>query len=147
MDLVAESGSVIRERRCVVTNNVQVQLEAEFPWGVLLLTDSTSREVIPSWTSHEATVAVAETALVMRVLHGDEGCVDVRVVRSVSAVRGGPVFDGWIEVESGALRLSDALGDQAVELQLVPGRHRVRLFSDDPLEGTQVDVVLDDPVQ
>lgn len=78
--------------------------EAEFPWGVLLLTDSASREMIPTWASPEVTVAVAQTALVVRVRHADDGPVDVRAVHSASAVRGSLVWDGRISVHSGVLR-------------------------------------------
>lgn len=116
--------------------------EADFPWGILLLTDSASRETIPTWTSPEATVAVAQTALVVRVRQADDGPVDVRAVNGASEVRGSLVFDGRISVRSGVLRLSDALGEQVIDLPVERGDHRVRLFANDPHEASEVDVLL-----
>ncbi|MBP8879942.1 MAG: hypothetical protein KBF43_00845 [Dermatophilaceae bacterium] len=116
--------------------------EAEFPWGVLLLTDSASREMIPTWASPEVTVAVAQTALVVRVRHADDGPVDVRAVHSASAVRGSLVWDGRISVHSGVLRLSDALGEQSFDLPVERADLRVRLFANDPHEASEVDVLL-----
>ena len=52
---------------------LKAELEAEFPYGVLLITDAESAEQIPSWDSPEEPVAVAASALVVRVRHADEG--------------------------------------------------------------------------
>jgi hypothetical protein len=57
-------------------------LEAEFPYGVLLIPDAESKEEIPSWDSAEEQVAVAGSALVVRVQNADEREVTVRICDS-----------------------------------------------------------------
>ncbi|WP_157181266.1 hypothetical protein [Actinopolymorpha alba] len=92
------------------------EFQAEFPWGLLLVTDAASREEIPTWTAPGEMVAAASTALVARVKHQDEGEVLVRVWDDSSEVLGRPVFSGVIELPSGVLKVSDALGDNSIEL-------------------------------
>jgi hypothetical protein len=79
-------------------------LTAEFPYGILLVTDATSTEPIPSWDSAEEQVAVAGSALVVRVRHADEGEVTVRVQDAPADVSGGLIFTGEIAVPSGWVR-------------------------------------------
>ncbi|MGY4773272.1 hypothetical protein ACXC9Q_40720 [Kribbella sp. CWNU-51] len=81
--------------------------EAEFPYGVLLITDAESTEQVPSWDSPEEPVAAS--GLVVRIRHADEGEVTVRVVDSPGDAAGGQIFAGELEVKSGVLKISDAL--------------------------------------
>jgi RNA polymerase sigma factor (sigma-70 family) len=118
------------------------ELTAGFPWGVLLLTDDASTEPIPSWRSEGEQVAACESALVVRVLHGQEGQVTVRVWHVNGQVEGGEAFRGFLEISSGILRVADALSEQVVRLSLKPGRHSVNVYADRPGEATRVDVVI-----
>jgi hypothetical protein len=116
--------------------------EAEFPYGVLLVTDATSTEQIPSWTSPEEPVTAAATALAVRVRHADEGAVAVHVVDSVNDVAGGQLFGGGLDLPSGVLRVSDALGTVIAELSVPPGRVAVELYADSVTEAAEVYLVV-----
>ena len=121
------------------------ELTGDFPWGVLLVTDSRSTEPIPSWASRTEAVAAAASALVVRVQHADEGPVHVRVVGISPVASGELVFEGYLAIESGLLRVSDALGDNALEIPMSPGNHAIRVHSNSRAAATEVDLVLDDP--
>ncbi len=103
---------------------LKAELQAEFPYGVLLITDAESTEQIPSWDSPEEPVAVAASALVVRVRHAgegegaDEGEVTVRVFDSPGEAAGGQIFSGELEVKSGLLNISDALSAATTEVQV-----------------------------
>jgi hypothetical protein len=117
-------------------------LTAEFPYGVLLVTDATSTEPIPSWDSAEEQVAVAGSALVVRVRHADEGDVTVRVHDAPADVSGGLIFTGEIAVPSGVLRVSDALGNNAAEVGVTPGLLPLQLYADSNVEASVIHLVL-----
>ena len=119
------------------------ELVAAFPWGVLLVTDSQSAEQIPSWESSAHPVAWSDTAVLVRVQHADEGEASVRVISNEADARGSEIFDGFLHVPSGTVRVSDALGHESLEVHAAPGAHRLRLYSDDPHEAAAVDLLLD----
>jgi hypothetical protein len=121
---------------------LKAKLDARFPYGVLLITDSTSIEPIPSWATPDEQVAVADTAFVIRVLHGDEGEVAVRVWDSESDAHGGLSFSGETDLPSGALRVSDAMGGVAAEADIGAGRRSVSIFADSNVEASAVHLVL-----
>lgn len=121
---------------------LRAELEAGFPWGVLLVSDADSREEIPSWAADEAQVAAASTALVVRVTHEDNGEVAVRVLDDVSEAKGEVAFSGSLMVPSGRLRISDALGARAIELEIENRSVELSIHTDDPAEAAQVDLVL-----
>jgi hypothetical protein len=121
---------------------LKAELEAEFPFGVLLITDAASTEQIPSWDSDEEQVAVAGSALVVRVQNADEGEVTVRVFDSPADAAGGLIFTGEIEVSSGVLRISDALGTSTAEVHVEPGPLPIQIFADSHVEASTVHVVL-----
>jgi hypothetical protein len=118
------------------------ELAAGFPWGVLLITDAASQEQIPSWDSDDDQVAVASTALVVRVLHRDEGEVAIYVWDDASAAKGHTAFSGVLRVPSGRLRISDALGDESVEIEIRGAAIVVEIRTNDPREASEVHVVL-----
>ncbi|WP_405071538.1 hypothetical protein OG558_19545 [Kribbella sp. NBC_01510] len=99
---------------------LKAELEAEFPYGVLLITDAESTEQIPSWDSPEEPVAVAASALVVRVRHAGEGEgeVTVLVVDSPGDAAGVQIFAGELEVKSRVLKISDALSAATTEVQV-----------------------------
>ena len=124
---------------------LKAELEAEFPYGVLLITDAESTEQIPSWDSPEEPVAVAASALVVRVRHADEGGegeVTVRVVDSPGDAAGGQIFSGELEVKSGVLKISDALSAATTEVQVTPGPVPVQIYADSTVEASSLYVVL-----
>lgn len=119
------------------------ELDAAFPWGILLVTDDASTEPIPSWASDDEQVAACDSALVVRVMHGQEGDAEVRVWSVQGEPGGNEVFEGFLEVPSGTLRVADALSEQVLRLSLEPGRHTVTVYVDEPHEAAKVDVVID----
>lgn len=121
---------------------LKAELAADFPYGVLLVTDAASTEEIPSWDSPEEPVAVAASAVVIRVRNADEGEVSVRVVDTASDAAGGRIFAGVLEVKSGVLKLSDALGAATTELAVPPGPLAVEIYADSIVEATAVYVVV-----
>ena len=118
-------------------------LELECPWGVLLITDDESTESIPSWASDEEQVTSTPSALVARVMHQDDGEVVVRVWDGDGAFGGSVSFRGEIQIDSGRLRISDALGQVAVVVVVANGRHRVDLYSNSAVEASEINLVLD----
>ena len=122
--------------------SVAVELVANFAWGVLLICDCESIEEIPGWGSAHELVATAETAVVVRVRHGDEGEVSVRVLAGEWEARGPLVFEGPLQLNSGILRASDALGHEVLDVPVTPGLHLLRVYADDHLEATMVDLVI-----
>lgn len=45
------------------------ELRAQFPFGVLLVTDDKSTDPIPGWSSEEQQVTSTATAMVMKIRH------------------------------------------------------------------------------
>lgn len=119
------------------------RLEASFPWGTLLVTDGKSSDPIPKWSSDDHQVTASSTALVVRVLHGDEGTAVVRVWRGEGDINGTEEFNGALEVPSGTLLVSDALGKQEIKLNVPPGPMSIRVFLNEPREATQVDILVE----
>lgn len=111
--------------------------------GVLLVADDGSAEPIPGWRPEDEQVAASGSALVVRVMHGQEGDAEVRVWSVHGEVDGSEAFRGFLEVPSGTLRVADALSEQVVRLPLRPGRHSVRVYVDEPREAPKVDVIVD----
>ena len=121
------------------------KLEAGFPWGVLLVTDEGSTELVPEWASDDEQVSHGESVAVLRVMHEDEGDVLVRVWDDANAARGNVVFRGSLNLESGVLRVSDALGAGVRAIPTTPGWTDVVIYTDAATEPTRVDVVVAAP--
>ena len=113
------------------------------PWGVLLVTDDESTDAIPSWASDEDQVTNSSTALVTRVVHQDDGEVLVRVWDGGGTFGGGLAFVGILQIDSGRLRVSDALGQQPVVVEVRPGPHGVQVFANSSVEASSIDLVID----
>lgn len=118
------------------------QIHGRFPWGLLLITDDASNEAIPTWDEKSAPVTSSSTALVVKVLHEVDGPVTVRVARQQSASEGVVMFDGAIDVPSGALRVSDATADQAIRVDVAPGPVSLRIIGERRESPTAIEVVL-----
>ena len=120
------------------------EMQGPCPWGLLLVKDSESKEEIPTWASDEEQVAFAATALVVRVLHQDEGDVLVRAWDDNNDVRGGLTFSGEIDLPSSLLQVSDALGEQFVEIAVPTVRQHIEVYTNAVREASEVHLVLSD---
>jgi hypothetical protein len=83
---------------------------------------------------------------VLRVQHADEGPASIRFAPSPSAGTE-LVFAGVILVESGVLRVSDALGEHTLAIPVPRGRHDVRVYAISRTQATEVDVMLGQPAE
>ena len=122
--------------------NILATLVAEFDWGILLVSDSQSSEIVPPWVDDDTLVTHAKSALVSRVRHAEEGWA--RVVVSTDQMDSSLVdyFTGLVDISSGVLVVSNATGASMVEVSVVPGRHEVRVLANDPREPDFVNLVL-----
>lgn len=118
------------------------ELEASFPWGLLVVTDSRSREQVPDWASNDEQVTRGETVAVLRVKHQDEGDVVVRVWDDTSAVTGDLAFRGSLNIGSGLLTVSDGLGEALPEIPTRAGPTAIAIYADAETEPTEVDVIV-----
>jgi hypothetical protein len=118
------------------------ELRTHFPWGLLLVTDAEASDRIPQWDSDEEQATASDTAVVLRVLHGDEGETTVRVWDDESSADGYEAFDGTVDLPSGTLRIGDALGEETVTVRRETGRVRLRIVTNEPREPNLVDVVI-----
>lgn len=117
-------------------------LTCRFPWGVLLVTDADSTELIPQWTSDDEQVTAAGSALVVRVMSDIGGDVDVHVVNNEEETTGTRVFSGRLSVPSKILKVSDALGERSASVALNRENIAVEVFLDKPSEATSVSLLL-----
>lgn len=108
-----------------------------------MIADETAREEIPTWESAEAVVTASTSSLVVRVIHEQEGRAVVRLSRSHDSA-GSVVFDSTLDIPSGRIRASDAMGRNGVTLSVRPGTHRVQVTVNNPSEATLVEVVVID---
>lgn len=117
-------------------------LDMEFKWGVALLNDPHSDEDPPEFDSLQQSVTSAGSAMAIAVRHGDEGQTSVKVFSEPHTPTGEWVYGGTILTSSGKLVLSDARGINTVEFALSPGVHKVSVHVDDPIEPTNVEIVI-----
>lgn len=118
------------------------ELSAAFQWGVLLVTDASSTEQIPDWSSPDERVTAAGSALVVRVMPDVEGNVDVYVVNNDEDVQGTRVFSGRLAVPSKMLKVGDALGETTASVALGKEEIGIEVFLDEPTEASAVSLLL-----
>ncbi|MFC4853015.1 hypothetical protein [Actinophytocola glycyrrhizae] len=106
------------------------------------MADVESTEPIPAWATAEDQVTAAKTALVVRVLHADDGETSVRIWDTDAEVSGVQIFTGSIELPSGVIRVSDAHREQKTELNLGVGRHDITVFADANTEASVIDLIV-----
>lgn len=121
---------------------VLAELTADFPWGVLVVTDDSSVEEIPQWSRPDQVVAVAKSALAVRVRHADEGPVTIRVCDTQIDAVGELVFAGSLHLESGVLRICDALCEESAVVQIAAAGLNVGVYANQRSEATAIDVVI-----
>lgn len=118
------------------------EMQADFAFGVLLVTDESSSEAIPPWGSTEEQVTAATTAAVVRVRHSDEGPVRVKVWDNDAGVAGAAAFDAHLQVPSGLLKVSDAMGSIWLSFAVPARACRLRIFVNSAVEADQLDLVI-----
>jgi hypothetical protein len=136
-----------KPRRINIPNGVIVrlaELSGAFQWGILLVTDASSKEQIPDWSSPDEQVTAAGSALVVRVMPDVEGNVDVYVVNSDDEVHGTRVFSGRLAVPSMMLKIGDALGGMTTSVALGKAEIGIDVFLDEPIEASAVSLLLRD---
>lgn len=119
------------------------EMNTDLPWGLLLVTDAGATDEIPGWNSDEQIVTASETALVVRTRHAQEGAVVVRLRASFHEVRGDSVFEGFLRITSGTLRVGSASGESFIDVVVEPGLHRVCVFVTPLEEAEAVDLLID----
>ena len=118
------------------------KLVAGFPWGVLLVTDEGSMEPVPEWAADEEQVSHGESVAVLRVMHEQEGDVMVQCGTTLTPAPGSVVFQGSSKLESGILKVSDALGEAVLAIPTAAGSTVVVIHTDAATEPTRFDVVV-----
>jgi hypothetical protein len=119
------------------------ELNADFQFGVLLITDRDSSEEIPPWGSTDEQVTAAESAAVVRVRHADEGAAVVRIWDDDSEVVGAVAFEGRLRTPTGQVTVSDALGNSAVTVEIGHEVCNVRVFVNSSVEADHIDLVVE----
>jgi hypothetical protein len=90
------------------------------PWGLVLLSDADSRELVPTTMEGACAVGVG-TAVVCRSIHGQEGEALAEVLLNSEPSDLQLVYDAEITVPSGTLRLGDAGDEETVSVAVDPG--------------------------
>ena len=109
---------------------------------MLLVTDASSTEQIPDWSSPDERVTAAGSALVVRVMPDVDGNVDVYVVNNDEDVQGTRVFSGRLAVPSKILKVGDALGETTASVALGKEETGIEVFLDEPIEASAVSLLL-----
>jgi hypothetical protein len=119
------------------------ELRARFPFGVLLVTDDASQEVIPAWETDDQQLAQARTAFVMRIRHEVDGPAIVRVWDSAPAdeirVSLEPIH---LMVPSRMLRISTAEGEQLTRVPVTSDDVWISIAASDARYPETVDMVV-----
>lgn len=121
---------------------IEHTIRARFPWGLLLICDEDAKEEIPAFPFPGAPVTSTGTTLVVSVLHSQVGEATVTIRSNPLAASGVLVYKGALGVPSGRLRISDAVGDSAVTLNIVGAVQPLQVYVDQAHEASHVDVVL-----
>jgi len=118
------------------------ELRAQFPFGVLLITDEESTEPIPDWSSDDQKVSSGANAMVVKIRHEVDGPAIVRVWDDDPHKAGRAAVERELTVKSGALRVSTATGDHAVRIPVPAGTVRVRVVASAPRNPGEIDLVV-----
>src|ERR1700686_1794515 len=114
------------------------ELRAQFPFGVLLITDEKSTEPIPDWSSDDQQGTSAVTAMVVKIRHEVDGPATVRVWDDDPHRTGLAAVERELTAKSGALRVSTASGDHFVRIPVPVGTVRVKVVASGPRDPDEV---------
>jgi hypothetical protein len=102
-----------------------------------------STDPIPTWSSEPELVAVCPNALVVKVVEDVEGRAAVTVWQDGGNIeRQTKVFSGELSLPSGNLRVSDAVGEQAISMNLPPSNVHLDIFVNELQEASKIDLVV-----
>ncbi|GGN65076.1 hypothetical protein GCM10010112_25990 [Actinoplanes lobatus] len=120
-------------------------------WGLVFITDSALEDTgLPETfgtepDSRQVDFMSNETATVLRVQHGSDGDVEVRLwVGEEDWGNQGEFEIGvtTISVPSGMIKVSDVLEQKFIQVKVDPGTYRLQMNGDSPSEPAVVDLVL-----
>ncbi|MBW6435004.1 hypothetical protein KZ829_14780 [Actinoplanes hulinensis] len=120
-------------------------------WGLVFITDSALEDTGLSEAfdtepdGRQVDFMSNETATVLRVQHGSDGDVEVRLwVGEEDWGNQGAHEIGvtTISVPSGMIKVSDVLEQKFVQVKVDPGTYRLQMNGDSPCEPAVVDLVL-----
>jgi len=119
------------------------ELRAQFPFGVLLVTDDKSTEPIPGWSSEEQQVTSNATAMVIKIRHEADGPATVRIWDEKPSARNRVELDDvTLESPSGVLRVSTATGEHAVRIAISVGSAHIRVLASAIHDPDEVDLIV-----
>ncbi|GAA0433898.1 hypothetical protein Aca07nite_01370 [Actinoplanes capillaceus] len=133
------------------TNMLMAGMCQDLGWGLVFITDSAVEEAgLPSAFETESDGRQVdfmsnETATVLRVRHGSDGDVEVRLwVGEEDWGNQGSHEIGvtTISVPSGMIKVSDVLEQKFIQVRIDPGTYRLQMNGDSPTEPAVVDLVL-----
>ena len=116
------------------------RLNVTFAWGLVLVIDKGSKDEIPEWANDHEAVSAATNALMVRVLHGQEGPVSVSIEESGVSRLPKCIFDGELAVNSGILMVGDIPGEHILRIEVTPGVHALRIFADDGARAERIEI-------
>lgn len=119
------------------------EMTAGFQFGVLVVADDEASEEIASWLSSEEQVTASHASVAMRVLHQQEGEVQVKVWHGRDSGSGVLVFAGMIDVPTGIVRISDVVMSQVLRVPVGKGCHRIEMYANSTVEASEISVLFD----
>ncbi|MFE0022540.1 hypothetical protein [Amycolatopsis sp. NPDC059021] len=113
------------------------------PWGLLRIESVGSTIGIPEKDPEGSPVDSHEECVVVTVVHGDIGPVDVGVSLDDGEDEGTCVFDGVLRVLDDGIEVADIVGEDFRRHYPVPrGPARLRIWLDNPEEAQRVRIRL-----
>jgi hypothetical protein len=119
------------------------ELRAQFPFGILLVTDDTSTEPIPKWSSDEQQVNLARSAMAIKIRHEADGAAMVRVWDGDQKVPDArDVATVFLKTPSRILRISSAAGETFIRVDVPTDEVRVRILASAARDTDEVHLVI-----
>ena len=119
------------------------ELRTKFPFGIVLVTDETSTEPIPKWSSDVQQVTLASSAMAIKVRHEVDGPAIVRVwdgdptlpnARDLATV--------FLKIPSRALLVSTAAGETFIRVDVPTDEVRIRILTSAARNPDEVHLVI-----
>jgi hypothetical protein len=115
------------------------------PHGVVFVYDFDNRKQSPDWSTPEQVAAGTDEAIRIRVVHGQAGSADIRVVRGMSTADLIEAYRGQVHLEFGNLMVTDANEENVLVVQLEPGLRAIRICVDSTPWPRTVEIAVDEP--
>jgi hypothetical protein len=121
------------------------EVSANFGWGLLVISDRNSKDEIGEFASPTDRFLASSDAVVIRILHGQEGDVAVRVCssRAERVGHGTPhhIAAVSIRVESGKLIIGNVLREAALTVDVPPGILEMDIYTNHLVDPDVVEIV------